>query len=252
MKFKGRKINHLQKWRRGWDSNPRYGFPYARFRGEYFQPLSHLSAVVADLIVAEQLIFRQSGTHPVGQDGAGGPEHAPNRPARNREGNLLSARGEKRLEHGDGFTGENACGDFDLVVEAWIGKDFEAGADGAALGVIRSVDEAWDTGLNDRAGAHAAGLNGDVERRVREAIVAEEAGGFTKHDDFGVGGRIVVADGAIAGTRENLSVVNQDGSDGHFASEGRGAGFRECFLHEWEVSFHLRREDSMGKEKKWN
>ena len=33
-------------WRRGWDSNPRYGSPYARFRGEYFQPLSHLSAVI--------------------------------------------------------------------------------------------------------------------------------------------------------------------------------------------------------------
>jgi hypothetical protein len=49
-----------QKWRRGWDSNPRYGFPYARFRGEYFQPLSHLSAVVAGLIVAERLVFRQS------------------------------------------------------------------------------------------------------------------------------------------------------------------------------------------------
>src|SRR5882672_8194032 len=48
-------------WRRGWDSNPRYGFPYARFRGEYFQPLSHLSAVVADSIVAEPYVFRQSG-----------------------------------------------------------------------------------------------------------------------------------------------------------------------------------------------
>src|SRR5258708_38507093 len=45
--FKVRKISDLQKWRRGWDSNPRYGFPYARFRGEYFQPLSHLSAAVA-------------------------------------------------------------------------------------------------------------------------------------------------------------------------------------------------------------
>src|SRR5215510_2756043 len=33
------------EWRRGWDSNPRYGFPHARFRGECFQPLSHLSAV---------------------------------------------------------------------------------------------------------------------------------------------------------------------------------------------------------------
>ena len=49
-----------EKWRRGWDSNPRYGFPYARFRGEYFQPLSHLSAVVAGLIVAERCVFRQS------------------------------------------------------------------------------------------------------------------------------------------------------------------------------------------------
>ncbi len=38
--------------RRGWDSNPRYGFPYARFRGEYFQPLSHLSAAVAISILA--------------------------------------------------------------------------------------------------------------------------------------------------------------------------------------------------------
>src|SRR6266849_7443259 len=47
-------------WRRGWDSNPRYGFPHARFRGECFQPLSHLSAVAADLIVAERCVFRQS------------------------------------------------------------------------------------------------------------------------------------------------------------------------------------------------
>src|SRR5882724_1700797 len=50
----GKRIGHFRwilasgkcaKWRRGWDLNPRYGFPYARFRGEYFKPLSHLSAV---------------------------------------------------------------------------------------------------------------------------------------------------------------------------------------------------------------
>jgi len=107
-----------------------------------------------------------------------------------------------------------------LVVEARIGKDFEAGADGAALGVVGAVDEARDAGLNDRAGAHAAGLDGDVKRRVREAIVAEEACGFTKDDDFGVGGWIVVADGAVAGASDHFSVVNQDGSDGHFACIG--------------------------------
>ena len=31
-------------WRRGRDSNPRYGYPYAAFRVRCFQPLSHLSA----------------------------------------------------------------------------------------------------------------------------------------------------------------------------------------------------------------
>src|SRR6201996_903302 len=30
-------------WRRGRDSNPRYGCPYAAFRVRCFQPLSHLS-----------------------------------------------------------------------------------------------------------------------------------------------------------------------------------------------------------------
>jgi hypothetical protein len=47
-----------RKWRRGWDSNPRYGSPYARFRGEYFQPLSHLSAV-SFISVADGPEFRQ-------------------------------------------------------------------------------------------------------------------------------------------------------------------------------------------------
>jgi hypothetical protein len=32
-----------EKWRRGWDSNPRSGFPDTRFRGELLQPLGHLS-----------------------------------------------------------------------------------------------------------------------------------------------------------------------------------------------------------------
>jgi hypothetical protein len=32
-----------KKWRRGGDSNPRYGFPYAGLANLCFQPLSHLS-----------------------------------------------------------------------------------------------------------------------------------------------------------------------------------------------------------------
>src|SRR5262249_40498099 len=35
----------LSSWRRGRDSNPRYGYPYAAFRVRCFQPLSHLSVI---------------------------------------------------------------------------------------------------------------------------------------------------------------------------------------------------------------
>src|SRR5437870_8965547 len=33
----------LSSWRREWDSNPRYGFPYTRFPSVRLQPLGHLS-----------------------------------------------------------------------------------------------------------------------------------------------------------------------------------------------------------------
>ena len=88
------------------------------------------------------------------------------------------------------------------------------------MGTSPAKAEARDASLDDCPGAHAAGLDGDVERGVREAIVAEAARGFTKHDDLGVGGWVVVADGAITGACENLSVVNQNGSDGDFAGAG--------------------------------
>ena len=40
----GKKINNINSLeRRGRDSNPRYGYPYAAFRVRCFQPLSHLS-----------------------------------------------------------------------------------------------------------------------------------------------------------------------------------------------------------------
>ena len=33
------------EWRRGWDSNPRYSFPYTRFPSVRLQPLGHPSGV---------------------------------------------------------------------------------------------------------------------------------------------------------------------------------------------------------------
>jgi len=130
------------------------------------------------------------------------------------------------------------------MVEARVGEDLEAGADGAAFGVVSAVDKTRDAGLNDGAGTHAAGLDGDVERGIGEAVVAEKAGGFAENDDFGVGGGVAIADGAVAGTCQNLAVEDEDSTNGDFACGGRVARFRKRFLHELGVDFHPPRENN--------
>ena len=75
----------------------------------------------------------------------------------------LAASREKALEQGSGFGGEKAGYDLDAMVELGGREDFETGAEGATLGVVGGIYEAWDTGLNDGTGAHSAGLQGYVE-----------------------------------------------------------------------------------------
>ena len=111
----------LKEWRRGWDSNPRYGFPHARFRGEYFKPLSHLSAVVASSILAEPAIFRQSI-------------------AEARVSARLAPFCKERLNRRSAFFGENTKSDFHLMVEPRVGQNLEVGVHRAAVRVIRAVD----------------------------------------------------------------------------------------------------------------
>src|SRR6266852_3618542 len=133
------------------------------------------------------------------------------------------------------------------MVQARVGEDFETGADGTAFGVDGTVDEAQDAGLDDGACAHAARLDGDVESGIRQSVVAEKAGGFAKNNHFRVGRGVIVADGAISGTGQNLGVVNENSTNGNFGGFGGGAGFRKSFLHELGVSFHVRRENNMRK-----
>src|SRR5271166_1421762 len=116
-----------KKWRRGWDSNPRYGFPHARFRGEYFQPLSHLSAAMI-IILSDTAPSRLRGVPPrdalrVIASGA----------------TSLSARRKKCLQQGTGFFGQDPSRNFHLVIQLGAGQNFKTSAERAALRVIRAI-----------------------------------------------------------------------------------------------------------------
>ncbi len=159
-----------------------------------------------------------------------------------------AAFGEEGLEDGGAVGGEDAGGDLYLMVETRVGEDFETGADGAAFGVVGAVNEARDASLDDGAGAHAAGLDGDVERSICKAVVAEKAGGFAKNNNLGVSAGVAVPNGAVVRTGKDLANVDEHGTDGDFADCGSGARFSERFLHELDVSFHIERENNTRKE----
>lgn len=135
------------------------------------------------------------------------------------------------MEERSAVPGEDAGNDLYLVIEAGIGEDFETRTYGATFGIVRAVDEARDAGLDDGAGAHAAGFECDVEGGSCHAIVFEESGGFADYDDLGVSCRIAVPDCAVTGAREDFAVVNDESADGDFPGGGRAAGFLDGELH---------------------
>src|SRR5262249_45097488 len=95
-------------WRRGRDSNPRYGYPYAAFRVRCFQPLSHLSVAAkgTNIPVGRRLCIqretaKQERRRPMQQVIV-----APSRGQRNLARGLALARGHGLAEPADDQVGD--------------------------------------------------------------------------------------------------------------------------------------------------
>src|SRR2546423_14940801 len=71
-------------------------------------------------------------------------------------------------------------------------KKAHAGIDRAALGIGRAVIEPPDPCERDRAGAHRAGLQREVEVAIDQSPGADGLGGLPERQYFGIGGRIAV------------------------------------------------------------
>ena len=57
-----------------------------------------------------------------------------------------------------------------------------------------------------------------------------------------MGSRVVVANGAIAGARDDFIVVDDKCADGNFSGGSGGAGLLEGELHEIEIGGHAKKE----------
>ena len=107
-----------------------------------------------------------------------------------------------------------------------------AGIDRAALGVGGAVIQPADPRERDRAGAHGAGLQRDIEVAIDQPFGADGLGGLPNGQDFGMRGRVAVGQGPVAGGGDDLVVKDDHASDRHFAGFSGVFGRFERQIHE--------------------
>jgi hypothetical protein len=89
----------------------------------------------------------------------------------------------------------------------------------AACSIIRrSINQASDSSLDERAGAHCARLNRRVNVHSGEPVIAEFTGSFAEGDDFRMGCGIAVGASAIAGEGDKFVFADDARADWHFAA----------------------------------
>lgn len=151
----------------------------------------------------------------------------------------LASSGEKRLDHRRTILGKNTRRNFNFVIEVLTGKNLKARARRASLGIVRSIDRACYSSLNHRPSAHAARFDGDVKSCAGESVIVYNARSLAKNNNFRVSRRVAIADGTVAGARDNFPVQYQHSSDRNFSRGPRRAGLLESFLHKADIGIHI-------------
>jgi hypothetical protein len=101
----------------------------------------------------------------------------------------------------------------------------------SGLGIVRTVHQAADAGMNERSRTHGARLNCSKQFTVAEAVVTEVPSGFAQRHDLSVGGWIVVGQVAIPASSDDAAITYDDGSYGDFAGLESALGGAESFFH---------------------
>jgi len=119
-----------------------------------------------------------------------------------------------------------------MVIQALDGEEIDDAAVHPGLGIACTIDDARDPRMEDGAGAHRAGLQGHEQLATRQAIISEAARGIAQRGNFGMGGRIALADRAVEAPSDNFSGPHHDCADRHLAKTLRRAGQGYGLAHE--------------------
>lgn len=140
------------------------------------------------------------------------------------------------------LVGQQAAANRGVMIEPLHGKEIDYAAMDAGLWVSGPIHHPGNAGMDDGTGAHGAGLQCDKKLTARQAIVAQIAGGIPQGGDFGMGGRVALADGGIKPPANDFSVAHDNSPHRHFPQAAGGHGLGQGFAHEKFVGHGALRE----------
>ena len=103
--------------------------------------------------------------------------------------------------------------------------------DGSRLGIVRTIHQAADTGVNQCSRTHHARFNCSKQLAVAQSVIPEVSPSFTQGHDFGVGGGIAVGEVAVPASSDDAATMDDDGPDRDFASFESALRRAQGFFH---------------------
>lgn len=140
------------------------------------------------------------------------------------------------MEDGEGFGFEDAGSDLAAMIQGRLLEEIEKSARCPALGIPHAEDDAADAAMDDRAGAHGAGLLGHVKVAIGQTPVAESLLRLAQGEHLGVGGGIAQGLDLVVGAGDDRAPLHDDGADRHFTGLESAPGLAQGLLHEKGVA----------------
>ena len=134
---------------------------------------------------------------------------------------------EEVLQHSGGFAGADAAIDLGPVVTGFLGEKARSVFDRPALLVLGREIKPAQPREGNGAGAHGAGFQRRIEVAAGQPFVVEDFRARADDQHFGMGGRVMVLDGAISGAGENFAILDEAGANWRLAARRRRPRFGE-------------------------
>jgi hypothetical protein len=118
------------------------------------------------------------------------------------------------------------------MIQAFYTKQINNAAVHPGFWISRPINDTTDAGMHDRPGTHGARFKGYEQFAPRQAVIPQNSRRIAQGGNFGVRGRIALADWRIEATPDDLAIQHDNRTNRHFTEALGCAGQGYGLAHE--------------------